>query len=361
MTTTLNTHQSNNVLQDFLEGKNSLPYLLTAGDVIDVLKQLPSGSIDMAITSPPYWQHRKYTDPNSIGNEPLLQLYIDSLLRVFGEINRILKPEGSFWLNLGDTYRNKALQCVPWRVAIALQDSQEWILRNDVIWNKIKGSPDNSKDKLRNIHEYIFHFVKTEKYYYDVDSIRNKPKTSTIKNGHVVTATGVSGVNYRRQIQRSNVLTEEERANALRALDDALEKVRKGEWFDFRMVIRGQQRTTHSNSVEVSGRALELKKKGFYVLPYHGNGSKPGDVWEIIPEDSWRKDMHFAPFPEELCLVPIKATCPPGGIVLDPFAGTGTAILTAVKLGRRGLGIDLSHEYLECAKDRLSEYQPTLF
>lgn len=356
------TRQSIERIQEFLGENSSDRYLLMEGNVLEVLKNIPSVSIDMAITSPPYWQHRKYTEENSIGNESSLQLYIENLLKVFEEIKRILKPDGSFWLNLGDSYRNKNLQGIPWRIALALQDRQGWIMRNDVIWNKIKGNPDNSKDKLRNLHEYLFHFVKQPNYYYDVDSIRNTPKSSQInKKGQVITATGVSGVNYKRQILRSTLLSEEEKNNALAQLNAALEKVKAGEWFDFRMVIRGQQRATHSDSVEVSGRALELKKKGYYVLPYHPKGSKPGDVWEIIPEDRWRKDSHFAPFPEELCLIPVKATCPRGGIVLDPFVGTGTSILTAIELGRRGLGIDLSPEYLEFARDRLAQYQPTLF
>jgi DNA modification methylase len=127
------------------------------------------------------------------------------------------------------------------------------------------------------------------------------------------------------------------------------------------MVIRGQQRTTHSNSTKVSGRAAELERKGFYILEYSPEGSKPGDVWEIVPEDEWRNDAHYAPFPEELCIVPIKLTCPPQGIVLDPFIGTGTAILAAVRLGRRGVGIDISKEYLETAFSRLAYHQPTLF
>lgn len=319
---TANSQPNSNRIPEFLAGKSNQQYLLLSGNALDILKDLPSESIDMTITSPPYWQQRKYTHPHSIGNEPSLPDYIDSLLQVFAEVKRILKPEGSCWLNLGDTYRHKNLQGIPWRIAIALQDTQGWILRNDVIWHKIKGSPDNSKDKLRTVHEYLFHLVKQPKYYYDVDAIRKTAKSSRVKkNGQVVTATGVSGVNYRRQINRTSELDKLEKANAFTALDNALEKVKQGEWFDFRMVIRGQQRTTHSDAVEVSGRALELKKKGFYILPYHGKGSKPADVWDILPEDRWRKDKHFAPFPEELCLIPMKASCPRGGIVLDPFVG----------------------------------------
>ncbi len=122
------------------------------------------------------------------------------------------------------------------------------------------------------------------------------------------------------------------------------------------MIIRGTQRSIHSDSPEYSGRADELRKRGFCILPYHKRGTKPGDVWQIIPEDEWRKDAHFAVFPKELCEIPIKATCPPGGIVLDPFVGTGTAIIAAMELNRRGIGIDISHEYLEIAQKRIEAF-----
>lgn len=344
--------------QRSLAGGAERPFLLLEGDALAVLRLFPAGSIDCVITSPPYWNQREYASAEAIGGERSREAYTSALLAVFAEVKRVLKPSGSFWLNLGDTYKNKNLCGMPWRVAIALQDAQGWILRNSIVWNKQKGAPDNSKDKLRNIHEYVFHFVKRKKYYYEVNSIRNAPKAPSIRNGRVVTATGVTGIKYRRQITGSTSLTEQEKQQALLALDETLGKVANGELPDFRMVIKGQQRVTHSSSTNVSGRAKELEEKGYYILPYHKKGSKPSDVWDIIPENSSRQDSHSAPFPEELCHIPIKASCPENGIVLDPFVGTGTTVLAAMKLGRRGIGIDLSREYLEVASDRLSCYQP---
>ena len=121
---------------------------------------------------------------------------------------------------------------------------------------------------------------------------------------------------------------------------------------NFRMIIRGQQRTTHSNSENVSGRAKELKEKGFYFLIYHPNGSKPSDVWDILPEDTQKREDHFAPYPEDLCKIPILATCPQQGVVLDPFCGTGTTMFVAQMLGRKSVGIDISDEYLQIAENR---------
>jgi site-specific DNA-methyltransferase (adenine-specific) len=118
------------------------------------------------------------------------------------------------------------------------------------------------------------------------------------------------------------------------------------------MIIRGQQRTTHSDSEKVSGRAKELRDKGFYFLKYHPNGSKPGDVWDIIPEDTQRRGTHFAPYPLDLCRRPLLATCPPGGMVLDPFCGTGTTLLAARNLGLKSVGIDISHHYLQLSQER---------
>ena len=119
------------------------------------------------MTSPPYWGQREYSE-DGIGLERTSDDYISNILEVTSEIKRVLKPGGSFWLNLGDRYVDKRLMGIPWRITIAMMDRQGWILRNEVIWNKVKGAPDNSKDKLRNVHEHLFHFVRSKTYYYTI-------------------------------------------------------------------------------------------------------------------------------------------------------------------------------------------------
>lgn len=328
--------------------------LLLCGDSLDVLKSFPDNSIDMCITSPPYWNKREYAN-GGIGLEKDFTEYIDNLLLITKEVYRVLKPTGSFWLNLGDSYKSKNLLGIPWRVAIKMTDEQKWILRNSVIWDKVKGGPDNSKDKLRNIHENIFHFVKKNKgYYYDADSIRNNPKKAKVENGSVVSATGVSGVRYKRKIELSTELSDLEKENATKALEEVLIEIQEGKLSDFRMVIRGVHRVTHSDSTKVSGRAKELVDKGYYFLKYHPKGSKPSDIWSIIPEDTQKRKSHFAPYPTDLCRIPIIATCPPGGIVLDPFCGTGTSLVVAKVLGRKSVGIDIANDYIDLVKGRIS-------
>lgn len=325
--------------------------LFIQGDSLAVLKALPDACIDCCMTSPPYWGHRQYSS-TGIGLEKSVQDYLQNLSSVCLEIKRALKPTGSFWLNIGDTYEDKRLLGIPWRMALELADQQEWILRNDVIWNKVKGAPDNARDKLRTIHEHVFHFVKQKSYFYDVDAIRSAPRKSRIRNGAVVSATGVSGVRYRRQIELSTDLTESEKRNALDALSRILKDVLDGELSDFRMIIRSQQRATHSDSEHVSGRARELREKGFYFLKYHPKGSKPSDVWDILPEDTQKRQNHFAAYPEDLCKIPISATCPEDGIVLDPFCGTGTTNIVAFNFGRKSIGIDLADDYIGIAQKR---------
>ncbi len=197
------------------------------GDSLDVLKRFPDESVDMCMTSPPYWGQREYDVPG-LGLEEKWEAYVDNLCAILDQVQRVLKPQGSLWLNLGDTYQDKSLIGIPWRVALRLVDAHGWTLRNDIVWNKLKGAPDNSKDKLRNIHEPVFHLVKNRKYYYDADSIRSKPRESTVVNGAVVSATGVSGVRYKRQIELSTALTPAEKIAALRALQDILLNVRDG-------------------------------------------------------------------------------------------------------------------------------------
>ncbi len=322
------------------------------GDAVKILQELPDDSIDFCMTSPPYWGKREYSN-GGIGLEDDYNDFIVHLAEILAQVKRVLKSSGSFWLNIGDSYSDKQLLGIPWRVVLRLTDEQGWILRNSVIWNKVKGGPDTASDRLRNVHENIFHLVKSSKgYYFKADAIRSNPKKTKVVNGSIVSATGVSGVRYKRQIELSTSLTEKEKNAASVALQEMLNQITQGKVADFRMIIRGQQRTTHSDSEKVSGRARELQEKGFYFLKYHPNGSKPSDVWDIIPEDTQNRGNHFAPYPEDLCKIPILATCPQDGIVLDPFCGTGTTMLVAHKLGRKSIGIDISSEYLEAAEER---------
>jgi site-specific DNA-methyltransferase (adenine-specific) len=350
MTTADQRLPNENCVPLYLAGTDHRPLFIT-GDCLAVLRTFPPACIDCCMTSPPYWGQRDYSD-GGLGQEPKPADYVRHLLAVCAEVRRVLKPTGSFWLNIGDAYHNKGLLGLPWRVALALTDEQGWILRNSVIWNKVKGGPDNARDKLRNVHEPLFHFVKTPRYHYDADAIRNRPRQAKVVNGSVVSATGVSGVRYKRQITLSTALTDPEKTAAYRALDAMLADVRAGKLADFRMIIRGQQRVTHSDSNRVSGRARELAETGFYFLKYHPGGSKPSDVWDILPEDTQKRTHHFAPYPADLCRIPLLATCPPDGVVLDPFAGTGTTNWVAYQLRRKSIGIDLSPDYLATAAAR---------
>ena len=334
-------------------------YALVGGDTSQVLDVLPDGSIDCVITSPPYWNLREYsvstqTDSTAIGLEGTFPEYLDKLKAVFAKVHRVLKDSGSLWLNLGDKYENKRLLGMPWRVAIALQDDG-WILRNEVIWNQCKGSV-SGKDRLRMNRESIFHFVKQPKYYYDWRSILIPPeKQPSYKDGQVMSATGVSGKKYRQQIETSLDLNPNERREALRTLDEALDELRSGQIVDFRMTIKGQQRVLHGDSSRLSGRAKELEQRGFYILKSLAAGYLPGDIWTIVPEDEWRTDSHCAVFPIDLLEIPIKATCPKDGVVLDPFVGTGSAVVAGLQFGRRAIGIDISEEYLDTAYQRIAK------
>ena len=326
--------------------------LFLHGPALEVLRDLPDASIACCLTSPPYFGKREYAS-GGLGLERDPQSYLRALIEIAAEIARVLEPTGSFWLNIGDAYRDKQLLGLPWRLVIALCDEQGWTLRNSIVWNKVKGGPDTARDRLRIVSEDVFHLVRQPRgYYYDVDAIRAAPSRATVRNGAVVSATGVRGVRYRRQLELSTALTDAERASALAALDAMLAAVAAGELSDFRMIIRGQQRTTHSDSERVSGRAKELRDRGYYFLRYHPNGAKPSNVWDILPEDTHRRDPHFAPFPEDLCKIPILATCPPTGMVLDPFCGTGTTSRVARSFGRKSVGIDLARPYLEEADRR---------
>jgi DNA modification methylase len=347
-------------LQYYFHSPDKNPFFVI-GNSLDLLKEIPSDTIDCCITSPPYWGQRSYSG-GGIGLEESSEEFIKNLLEIINEIKRVLKPSGSFWLNIGDTYQNKSLAGIPWRVAIQMTDKYSWTLRNSIIWNKHKGGMDSVNDRLRNVHENVFHFVKSPKgYFYDANAIRSKPRQAIVKNGSIISATGVSGISYKRKIELSTSLNDEEKKNAFEALNGVLAKIAIGEVTDFRMIIRDHSRATHSDMEKVSGRAKELKDKGFYFLFYNPNGTLPTDVWDIIPEDTHKREKHYAVFPEDLCKLPILSTCPPNGIVLDPFCGTGTTNKVAFDLNRKSIGLDMSEEYIEIARNRNIIPQYSLF
>lgn len=183
-------------LLDYIDTPGVDPMFIV-GDAAMVLRSLPSNVFDCCMTSPPYWGKREYAE-DGIGLENHYRDFIDNLVAVCAEIKRVLRPTGSFWLNIGDSYYRKKLVGIPWRV--------------------------------RNVHEHILHFVaKPRGYFYDADAIRSTPKTTKVVNGTVVSATGVRGVRYKRQIQLSTELTDVERKDAFQALDKMLNRVRNNE------------------------------------------------------------------------------------------------------------------------------------
>lgn len=345
------------IVSDVMTGRKKFAFL--CGSCLDILRKFPNESISCVITSPPYWMLRDYdingnVNGHLIGNEAQPKDYVEKLVAVFNEIKRVLKTDGSLWLNIGDKYHNKNLMGMPWRVALAMQD-EGWILRNDIIWDQMKGT-QSAKDRMRDIYEHVFHFVKSRKYFFDAKAIRIKPqRNAVLVKDKTISATGVSGKKYREHILDSPYLNENEKKNALKALDDVINMMRNGELVDFRMTIRGHQRTYHSESTKISGRAKELEDKGYFFILMRSSGFLPADIWRIVPEDKWRKDAHCAVFPEELLLTPIKATSRPGDIVLDPFSGTGSTVAAALKQGRKAIGIDLSENYIEISETRIRE------
>lgn len=267
------------------------------GNCVEVLKDMPNESIDCVVTSPPYWGLRNYQNDEQLGLEETPEEFVANLVKVFSEVKRVLKSSGTCWLNLGDTYYNKSLAGIPFRVAFALQ-ADGWYLRQDIIWAKNNCMPESVKDRCTKSHEYIFLLTKSPKYFYDADAIREPVKESSIQRAKY----GWSGTDVEKRNQ-----------------PDKCEKLGKR-----------------------------------YV---NEKGRNKRSVWRM--NTSSVKDAHFATFPIELPTYCIKAGCPEGGIVLDPFFGSGTTGLAAQEQSKHWVGIELNEEYIEIAHRRLS--QKTLF
>lgn len=264
---------------------------IITGDCRKIIPMLPDESVDMVITSPPYWKLRDYNHPCQMGMEKTPEDYIDNLAGVFNLIKRVLKPEGSLWINIGDQYRKKHLMGLPWLLILKLKE-QGWILRNACIWCKPNPLPVSVKDRLNQDYEYLFHLVKNRSYYYDLDSVR-LPHTTTGK----------------------------------RSAGKAT----------------GSRLPFSQNPVRQPGHP---QSKAFHPL-----GKNPGSLI-CLPSFRYGKN-HPASYPPQLCRVPILTSCPPEGIVLDPFAGSGSSLKMAKNLGRKFIGIEVNRDYAEHAAKKL--------
>ncbi|MDD3040436.1 site-specific DNA-methyltransferase [Bacteroides sp.] len=308
-----------------------MTWQLYQGDALKIIKDLVSESIHCCVTSPPYWGLRDYGVEGQLGLEPTPEEYVSKVVEVFREVKRVLRKDGTLWLNLGDSYakeglsgmgdptigeRNlggmepikkkipqglkpKDLVGIPWRVAFALQ-SDGWYLRSDIIWSKPNPMPESVIDRPSKSHEYIFLLSKSNRYYYDYKSIKEPVTESSIKR------------------------------LAQTTLADQ----------------RGSSRVpckTNGNMKAVGG--IEYRNKR--------------TVWNI--PTSRFSEAHFATFPTELVKPCILAGCPVGGTALDPYAGSGTTLFVAEQLERNSVGIELKPEYCSLINRRMAGIETNLF
>ena len=311
------------------------------GDALTVLQQLPEKSVQMCVTSPPYYQLRDYGTPGQIGLEKSLSSYIKKLVLVFREVRRVLKDSGTCWINLGDTFaggtlgrkdsgnagrfggppisqkdrspqpgfKKKNLMMVPARVAIALQEDGWW-LRSDIVWHKSTAMPEPATVKRpTRSHEYLFLLAKSEQYYYDADAIMEPlaPKTLT-----------TFGIKHRPQG------------------NDALGLVKSDNWG--RSIDERKPRRTEQGKIA---------------------GANKKSVWSICSQNY--PGSHFATFPLKLVEPCVRAGSRPGDLVLDPFMGSGTVALVARQEGRHYLGIELNDDYVKFSEERLAHVPLSLW
>jgi site-specific DNA-methyltransferase (adenine-specific) len=313
------------------------------------------------MTSPPYWALRDYGTTGQLGLEQDFRDYVSKLLQLFDELKRVLKTTGSFYLNLGDTYSRggaisaKCIIGIPWRVALGLIDSG-WILRNAIVWFKQNSMPSSVKDRLSNTYEHIFHFVKSKKYYYDLDAIR-VPHKFAAKPFNIRVRDAQKG----RLQSKWGIL-----ANASKAEVEAYDEKHYNRY--------PPQEPRHCQLLSMGiGHGGHTGKT---VRHDHPLGKNPGDLWTVNSKQ--HPFAHFAVYPEEICVRPILSSCPEKvctkcgmpqlptgdscecgvgfrpGIVLDMFAGSGTTLVVAKKLGRDYIGVELNPEYVKIAKQRLA-------
>ena len=295
--------------------------IIHIGDNLFHLTNIPDNSVDMCVTSPPYYNLRDYKNSGQIGTENTVKDFVENLCKVFDEIHRILKPTGSCWVNIGDTYDKKRLLQVPSRFEIAMCD-RGWHLRNEVIWSKPNPQPISSKDRFWSNHEKFFWFVKdVKKYYFNRDAIL-VPQAE---------------ISIRRMFSKNNMSKRKD----FNASD------KEGFAISSNSQDKHYARMREEMGIDKEFNYEELIKSG--KCP-----TRPEfDTWNV-PSVTY-KGAHFAVYPPELIEKPILSCCPEQGIVIDPFMGSGTTGEVAKLNNRRYIGLELNPEYAILANERISK------
>ncbi len=330
---------------------------IVCGDSAELLKSVPSDSIDLVVTSPPYFQQRDY-DGGGIGNEKAPDEYINALMNIFRECVRVIKPTGSIIFNIGDKYENSSLLLMPFRFAIAAIEQCNVILVNSVTWVKSNPTPRQFKRRLVSSTEPFFHFVKSQEYQYFLDEflkpnedIKNNNNGNGNKNG---TNENV-GKKYFLLIDEST-LQPNQKEMAKIALQKVIEEVKNGEIQGFRMKIRG----IHSEPFggQDGGRKIQLDKNGFTIIRIYGNPLKKDSL--TTPVESLKNCPHPAIYPVKIVDEFIKLLTKKGDIVLDPFVGSGSTAVAAFQNERIYIGFDISEEYCSFAQKRVNSVKHQL-
>ncbi len=295
--------------------------IIHIGDNLFHLTKTPDESVDLCVTSPPYYNLRDYKNSGQIGVENTVDDFVENLCKVFDEIHRILKPTGSCWVNIGDTYDKKRLLQVPSRFEIAMCD-RGWHLRNEIIWSKPNPQPISSKDRFWSNHEKFFWFVKdVKKYYFNRDAIL-VPQAE---------------ISIRRMFSKNN----------MNKRKDFNASSKEGFSISSESQDKHYARMREEIGVSKDFNYQELIRSGKCPM-------RPEfDTWDI-PSVTY-KGAHFAVYPPELIEKPILSCCPEQGIVIDPFMGSGTTGEVAKLSNRRYIGVELNPEYVILANERISK------
>lgn len=316
------------------------------GDALAVLRKLPKQSVHALITSPPYWRLRDYGMASQLGLEPSPRVYIKKLVKVFRAARRVLRDDGTLWVNIGDSYagnggqygnekstlqgarhskaggatralktggglKRKDLVGIPWMLAFALREDG-WYLRQDLIWRKPNGMPSSVTDRCTHNHEYLFLLSKCDTYYFDQDAIKEP---------------AVSGPDEpRNQWNRNGEAPPGQKPQKRNGRSGNLERV-----------------------YDVNAMNPDIGRN----IPWEGTMRNRRSVWDVAT-DSYEGN-HFAVFPPKLIEPCVLAGCPEGGTVLDPFAGTGTLGGVAIAHGRKAILGELNPEYIELIPHRIEQ------